>query len=1019
MNSIPKIILSALAVLFFANVAYAQVCKETGNNSSSNTDDEHGELTNCDMRYRDTVVTCDEDDLNNGVVNPLRPTSCPPKPMPMLKTPLKSFIKDYSPYLYVYALEKNSAKAYNGPFSTGTAGGADRVFGMIAQPAGDGKQLAGCVPQIQFSGTNNSLKERAKEIRLQLDNCTNQYIFNTAADPLHKSRSRAVNNPTKSAARTTLETDCQPLRTFSEEGDDGNEYEAGAYLEAAFIKLHENASHRKNKTAWAEPHLPKTIAFQNPLPNADTLKQKLKEVRLSQIAVIPYEEIIDPSHPFTPRWDFSFNERDRYSPLTDEYMEDTKNAVYCAGVREAKNENDKQKKADLEVKVDVLKFRQKKFNTGILKRISYNTICKQDSGDDVGSFFTNAATSYCHKTGGIYWLTWIPCIVGSCDPQSKRVECWKCFKLDGKVDDDKKHPPCSTRHDGKDLKIKHTPAFLNGFGRKASCNPVPPFTRQKKHNIDKLCSDLRRPYTQINKLKLRYHNPDDKDYNAMKDGVPEGYTFKEYFGNHMPYPRMWDTGSSLQKTTSSDGMYQPPDDTKGQYSAIVGVGREGAIEKASDDDKKLHKDERCKFGGWGDSQGSQGFIDQASGLFGKGGDGGMGGFNNIFGGSKSGDAFGGMDLKGITDGLQKDSKDNVKIFGQSIGSGTNFNFDIKKLTENKGGASGGFNFGSMDFGSLGDNLGGGNLAGNFSGALNNMTGPSVMVGGSHKIRLPDGITSWTELKLYQVHTLRSIHNMSCLGRYEKVFKPGSSENLALTSLGGEWSRMIVQECQRSNPKDCKFKTLEEYRNSGANSNANTITQLRAEGWPLAWRGYIAAGANDPDQFPKFGGTASLQEGLDKFGGTASLQEGLDNAELGDIVLMPNGVGPSGTNDKPGLPKVAIVTEVNLPSNGKCMTRGDCYVQVMEADNGKWPDACGTTDSSGEMKTRYFYKQGHLPKPAREEYDRIGSTYSCEDTKLSKCVVADREWNSLKLYRVAEDYREGCDKEKASECKDDE
>ena len=99
----------------------------------------------------------------------------------------------------------------------------------------------------------------------------------------------------------------------------------------------------------------------------------------------------------------------------------------------------------------------------------------------------------------------------------------------------------------------------------------------------------------------------------------------------------------------------------------------------------------------------------------------------------------------------------------------------------------------------------------------------------------------------------------------------------------------------------------------------------------------------------------------------------------------------------------------------------CYVQVLEADNGKWPDVCGTTDASNDVKTRYFYKSERkngkpkfLPKAAWEEYDRIKSTYSCEETKLSRCEFMP--WDSVKLYHISEDLRAGCDKASAKECK---
>ncbi len=994
MISVSKCLLIATTILCLANPAFAQICKETGSNSSNSGDDEHGYI-DCDMSYRDTLVTCGKNDPDNDIVTAVRRPSCPAKPMPMIETPNKSLIKDYSPYLYAYARDPNDRSlAYNGTYSVGTPGDAARVFGMVANVGGDIKRLAGCVPQYKFNPPTgaNAVEEEAKQVRMQLDNCANQYILYTAMDPFRKERPRLLDDSTKSEKPISLKTDCQPLKIEIKEADnsEGNEYKAGEYLEIAWIKLLQDTDKRKNKSAWAEPHLPKGLKIDTKLqipPPSD-----IKDIRLSQIAAIPYEEILDPSHPFTPRWDFSFNERERYSPLTDEYMEDTENAVYCAGVREAKNESNADKKADLEVKVDVLKFRQKKFQKGIMDRITFNTSCKKDSGDDKANFFKNLATSYCHDAAS-YWYTWIPCIVGDCDPQSKRIECWKCFKLDGKVDDDKKHPPCTTRHDGKDLKIKKgQPALFNGMKRIASCNPPPGFFRQKKHNIDKLCSDLRRPYTQINKLKMRYHNPKDTDYNAMKDGVPEGYTFKEYFGNHMPYPRLWDTGSSLQKTKSSDQNDQPADDTKGQYTAIVGVGREGAIDKASDDDKKKHPDERCKFGGWGDSQGFQG---TAVAGFGKGIDGGLGNFNSQFGGANTGNGGEGFDFK--------------KFIGDSGGS-SGMGFDMSSITGGGGGgggggmggggsgAGGGFSFGNMDFGSLGDNNN--DYSSQIDSAMTNANSTTV---GGYKIRVPDGITSWTELKLYQANTVRAVQ-LVCLGRYEKVFRPGGTEALLQMAAGGEWAYLAAQRCPKTSNGACTQMNFKEYQNNISNinrTNENVITQTMKDSWPVAWRGYfIADGSKSADgkdaQFPNFPGV------------TPATETGLDKAEVGDIILLPRGA--SGSSSKPGLAKLAFVAEVNLPRDGKCIKREDCYVRVQEADNGKWPDVCGTTDTNGQLKSRYFYRPGSN----KELYGHFGhSTYSCEDTKLWKCEFQD--WTNAKLYRLRNDVRKGCAEENPEDC----
>lgn len=954
----------ALAIgvcIVIAAPAYAQVCKESSSSSTggagggaapSGGGGSYGGSGNsqtvqidCDHTYRDKVITCDSSD-NTGT----RP-SCPPRPMPMIKTPLASYIGNYSHDVYTYPRDKNDVnKAYSGLYATGTPGGSDKVYNVLGNSAGVDKALAACTNQLVFPqsfSSSTSKADEAKMVRLQLDNCTNQYILRWAVYPFQKERSRLLNNPessTNPSAPISLETECQPLKTFEETE---NEYSVSEYLRVAWVKTLQDPEYRKTKSLLgdmpgvittvlglaginvpnaiansSEPHLPKNVKIQNPIAPPEPFP----EVRLSQVAALKYEEILDPTHPFSPRWDFSFTEREFYSPLTKSYMNETKNVVYCAGVREDQNSSGQEKK-DKEVPVDVLKFRKKAFDDGMLRRIAFNTLCYNDNqGEQDGEFFTQLVTpmNYCVKMNIANMITCYSPYATNCDKTGTRHNCWDCFKLDGKLDADD-DPPCSTHHGGEDLKLRmfpYFPAINNGFGFKASCNPNPLelWFKKDKHDIDKLCNDLRRPYTQINKVKMRYDNPDDKDNNVLIDGVPEGYRFKDYFDNHMPYPRLWDTGKPLLKSASNVGNYQPPEDTTGQYTTVVGVGREGAPQSAGSDAQKNHPDERCKLGGWG-----------------------------------------GWGVGGVTVGMQQQG---------------------------------------------------------FMGAQG--------------FSLPDPLTSWTELKLYQMRTLR-LANLSCIGRYEKVFKPGSSENVVLMALGGEWSRVVVSRCPKQGQSgSCTYMSMQEYQQGGQAGDPTstyTIVQSKQESWPLGWRGYMSTGTaslgsiansaqsggsglsltDTQNQFPNFGPTVGAAMGLTAF------KQGLDNAQLGDIVMMPRGATKI-SNTRPGLAKVALVSEVNLPDasvDRDCEDRKDCYIQVMEADNGKWPDVCGTTDTWGEIKTRYFYKPGHLPKAVKKELEDINASVSCENTKLARCEF--QPWSEIRLYRVRENVRTGCTQGNAEEC----
>lgn len=900
--------LMVMSSMLLVTPAHAQVCREAAGSAVANVPSAN---VTCDMNYRDTTVTCDK--VGTATTTGTRPP-CPAKPMPMLTTPKKSLIgqfgvNGYSPYLFAYPRDPNDkTKPYSGGYYRGTPGDMSQTFQMSGNTAGSGDlggtsnsitRLAACVNQIKPTTVPSSAAEEAKLVRLQLDNCTNQYILNASLYPFQKENSKllSMEDPTQPSKRTELSTECQPLRTFA---DTQNEYSASTYLKGAWIKLLQNPGYRMNPVSISlppmvskftgaalgvspgfEPQLPIGL---NSLSNPIAPPDPFPEVTLGQIGSVPYEEIVDPSHPFSPRWNYVVQDR-TYSPITSGYMSPSENAVFCAGVREDKNETDPDKKAEKEIQVDVLEFRRPNFEEGLFNRVAFNYLCQTNGGafpEGTNNLLpVIAANSWCFTP---YWPWPGP-------PMAIAHDCQTCFGTSFPTDDESTHPPCTTNYMGKDLSIKgYWPGLRNGFNRTASCTATGLY-RDKKYNMDKLCRDIRKPYTQLNKVKMRYHNPDDendpdKNNVVLRKGVMEGMTFKEYFGNHMPYPRLWDTGLSLQKQSAKDGNDQPPMDTTGQWTAIVGVGRESAAGDPDNEEVKKHADERCMLGGWG-------------------------------------------------------------------------------------------------------------------GVL-----PAVTIPGGMTVTLPDPVTSWTEMKLYQTRSLRQT-GMSCLARYEKVFKDGSSEAMALKRAGGEWSKAIIAICpknQACTAENSEYKTQKEFKDmggqSGVPSDKHAIVTVMPDSWPLAWRGYMFD-PNTDNAFPKFAGDSGLS------------LIGLDNAKIGDLVMMPYG----GTNNllAPGLPKVGFVSEVNLPGNSNCASTKNCYVKVEEADNGKSPDVCGTTDNWGEMKTRYLYKPGHLPDAAKKEYERLGYTKSCEDTKISQCELVN--WDLLQLYRVGTDERDGCDKDKSDECAD--
>ncbi len=933
----------AALLMSLAGPVYAQVCMEKSGSSSGKAN------MTCDMTYRNTLVTCDAKlDPSDAKcqANPPDPQcttgtrpACPKKPMPMIDTPNKSFIADYTPFLWTFPRDKDDpSKPYDGPYALGTPGDTSRTFQIFGNTAPDTKRLASCTAQIRVPTDPTTNGDWAKLIRLQVDNCTNQYLVRAAMYPVQKEATKllSMDDPAHPSKVLNLAGECQPLNNFSE-GE--NEYDAGHYLEIAWKKTMQDPKYRATtpgslscvqcraglQACDKEPHLPCQTTLDNPLPPPSPVP----EVRLSSISKVHYENINDPTHPFSPRWDFLLNDRDygnldpgQLAVLSPSavvintalgiYMTSKTNSVYCAGVKNADSESNASKKDDATVRVDVLTFRKPPFEKALQKRTLYNSLCFENIPPNVRDlpsptsmtipeFLQMIATSWCYVIDGFYMAGTVPMII------AHNKHCWDCFgNGTAKVDDESKHPPCTTVYLGKDHDMV---GVLGGGWNLFSIAP------QCGANFPKICADLRRPYTSLNVLKMRYHHPNDPDDNDNKNvvltnGAGEGMSFREYFSNHMPYPRMWDmNGVSLQNTQASDINSQPPTDTTGQWSTIVGIGREAAAKVASDaagadanGDKPadVHKDERCLTGGW-----HGGPVDAAS-------------------------------------------------------------------------------------------------------------PPAAVSFGGVTVNVPDAMTSWTEMKLYEARTLRNV-GMSCLGRYEKVEKPGSAENMMLLRSGGQWQELIVSKCEKDahgTVKNCKPMTYKECdadadcKKGGSSSSAVYIKNINQQDIPQAWRGYLAA-KDSANQFPTWPGD-----------GSPSYDTGLDKAAPGDVILMPNGLKDDASSEMRGLAKMAFVIEARVPDSTNCASNNDCYVRVLEPDNGKWPDSCATTDTWGEMKTRYYYKKGMLPKKAEQEYKRISALGDCQETKLSHCE--ESAWDTLKIYHINKDTtRPGCQNhDKAIDCAHD-
>ncbi|MDX1974349.1 MAG: hypothetical protein SFT92_01595 [Rickettsiales bacterium] len=239
------------------------------------------------------------------------------------------------------------------------------------------------------------------------------------------------------------------------------------------------------------------------------------------------------------------------------------------------------------------------------------------------------------------------------------------------------------------------------------------------------------------------------------------------------------------------------------------------------------------------------------------------------------------------------------------------------------------------------------------------------------------VGGWSELKAHQMWTTRR-NNLVCIGRYEKLFKPGSADNFVLAKAG-----------------------------AGYTSKDNVQWP-----WPLGWRGYVSAPwphaqfpylRNFPmlhiDEKPATDANNAIvaanynpMDGQRILGPTG--ERGLDNVLPGDIVY-----------NLPSINGIAYVTDIGgyayyddngkeqmLPANEKALfsyKKGKFYwkatydkssgctnfsnaiplhptqIYVVQWDNGKFPTITGSTVNWGMGAERTIYKN-EVPRTYRDD-----------------------------------------------------
>ena len=349
---------------------------------------------------------------------------------------------------------------------------------------------------------------------------------------------------------------------------------------------------------------------------------------INDLAEQPFERIFDPTHPYSPRWDWKGTDRlysafanidqsGQFYPQSATYFGQISSLDGPGITGRAINSPQTTPGYDLNaggtctvrcgaVPVDILTFRAEGFRECITCRINANNTCfwaqvgdmmtdrggkncKDYRGSDVkfNTAYQATLNNTCPEDSCPKKHKWPLCPGNGAAPQPGN--CKSAYDLQGKW------PVCSTKFD---VKQDNVPSL---------CKTCVKLSGDKNENggIKKCCDNLARALSGINTLKLR-----NTKENPALEPVPEGYRFSDYFTGpsqslltggiatpgipqrvvHMPYMRWWDTGTAAGGSTDKDMNNNPACDL-GSYDVIVGVGVDG--NKGNDGAKY------CRFGGNG------------------------------------------------------------------------------------------------------------------------------------------------------------------------------------------------------------------------------------------------------------------------------------------------------------------------------------------------------------------------------------------------------------------------------------
>ena len=630
----------------------------------------------------------------------------PKSAMPNKNTPAISLVSNY-PWLYKNIDASAQYKLYN--LSGGNIEQEAILSPIAIDPKADGQSISSSddantdtthnLAAIDFSTINNSKCQSLTDnftgaadfnnlqvwARLQYDSCANQYIL-----PYGKQPNFVFDQSYREHKYPWNETVCQPFsltpvdcvrnikgKCKTDKGEsDGKmyDYRAWGYLELAWNNVLGSKGYSLNGgVSSGDKGLPPVLtnngtngigglnisgadSYGSPFPSSKVGGSNYKDVNtkykgnlttINQLAAQPFERIFDPTHPFSPRWDWNGTDRD-YSQGTGTVSADQAAVLGLPTIPFVEgNGYDLAPKLPCIVRcaavpVDILSFREDEFRACMSCRIQTNRDCfwSEVSAMEIPipiiipigvvKFIHRGFWGKSNPVGSYYFtlrnknpddseLGWDPWEIFIDDPD---LACKSYYDKQGKW------PLCSTKYDHpKDNVPSKCQACVNKSGDK-----------NKNGGVKKCCDDLAQALAGINTLKIR-----NSKENTALEPAPEGYRFADYFMGpamtdglggivgglvsaangaangggvkaaqsgvvqaagsalagqpddkhvvHMPYMRWWDTGKAAGGGSDPARNYDPDCD-KGAYDVIVGVGTDG--DEGNDKGAKY-----CRYGGNG------------------------------------------------------------------------------------------------------------------------------------------------------------------------------------------------------------------------------------------------------------------------------------------------------------------------------------------------------------------------------------------------------------------------------------